>query len=169
LAFITITNSGHSPASYVFDETRFIPLGVKRDRTNNGKSFSATIEADQICATLQKQVENPTNRANKSGYMLFPNRSIERIQPLQLHKADIQEALIYSRPFEGNENRVMPIIVGCIDYGFVFTDERHQTQFSWEVGQFHEIEPFFTESIEAQGTTPAERLRLTLSPPNVAN
>ena len=169
LVFIKITNSGHSPAAYVFDETRFIPMGVKRDQADNGKQWFATKEADRICETLKKQVENPFNRATRSGYTLFPNRSIERIQPLQLHKSDIDEALAYSVPFQGNEKRVMPMIIGCIDYGFVFTPERHQTQFCWDVGQIFKEQPLFSKSIEIQGTVPLDELRLTYHPPNTAN
>ena len=169
LVSIAIENTGHSPASYAFDETRFVPMGVKRDQTDKGKGFSTPKEADRICNTLKQRAENPTNKANAVGYTLFPNRVAVRIQPLQLHSADIKEALAYSRPFQGNANYIMPIIVGCIDYGFVFEQGRHQTQFSWTVDRIKPNQLLARYSIEATGSVPLNELALTFSPPNIAN
>jgi hypothetical protein len=155
-----IENSGHSPAMKVFDRIRFIPAGLKRDQTEGGKSFDPILEIDRICAEIDEGARNPIT----TGYTMFPNKPSNRIQTLELHAQDIKEAISYMKI-----DQIVPMIVGCVDYGFSFEKGRHQSQFGFIVSQFDSATPMAEFGIPITGEIPISNLRLSSSIPNKAN
>jgi len=105
---VLLKNVGHSVARYV---TVWPALKV-----------DSVLKMEKDETELCNIPKSPTNANSTSGYLLFPNESVNDRQPVIVSPKEITEAL------KGQiKGRVEPFLIVCVDYKSVFEPSHHQT------------------------------------------
>ena len=119
-----LQNVGHSPAVGVHVEAEvFSALDEQVDLVTRMRQFCDRIKSA------------PTGR--NFGYVLFP-AAPPMTQDINL---SISKEVVAKTSVKGSPQFLVPIVIGCIDYKFVFEDTHHQTGFIYTVQRSNRVRP----------------------------
>ena len=106
---------------------------------NSGKTPAkrASLEVKIVTRILndKKIYEEISNRASNSqkvmGKTILPGQSFESIMTITIERRELEHFIEQCGKDIWKEKMFVPLnVVGCIDYGLVFDEERHQTGFN---------------------------------------
>ncbi len=124
---IVLKNTGNSPA---------VAVSVQLAAYPNYRD-DALEQQHQLCDPLRRYAFN-------SGPTIFPGQTMKEVYSLTLSLKDIEKATRGSNaPF------IDPMIIGCVDYGFEFKPEHHQTGFISTIARFGKANAGLTKHVSA--------------------
>jgi hypothetical protein len=143
-------NIGHSVATGVTMNAQWIALPMDEYFTEPTKRQT------EFCDKIAKTQLDPM----KWGAAVFPDDHADTRMTLSISRKDIDASRV---PFKGQPGKNFgSFIVGCIDYQYSSSTQRHQTRFVYDVFCLNPKEPNHASVVEIDRTWPPETLIIEL-------
>ena len=146
---VAVKNIGHSVANSIDVRAEMYPMsydeiGVFKDPIQRESAF---------CDKFRQEIPRDPRMLGT----LFPQDGTMKNITVSMNNADMDSA---GMPFnKGNMKYVMPVIYGCVNYGFSFDKLTHQTQFIYVLSWLNPQEPTHRFAIKRiSGTVPLSSL-----------
>jgi hypothetical protein len=124
---VTIKNIGHSVATNI----RNIMSADLPARAGKDPLMQPIKDQKEMCDTW-REVESRPNSPHSST-VLFPDQTFTEDTSLKFTKAQLDQARIIPNRPTPVDYVTSVIVIGCIDYTFVFASEHHQTGYIMEM------------------------------------
>jgi len=145
-----LRNFGHSAAVRI---EPYFWLVYMRPGTN--EDFTKPFDYQREMWREQSSAEELYNPYLASA--LFPGDEPRSIQ-FSVRGRAINEGEFY--PADGTPDDVAPVLVGCIDYQFVFPAEHHQTGFAYDICRYDSRQPHVCPAIRVGKEVPLSALKI---------